>query len=411
MKQAGNRSTADGVPVFCAHDAIVSLAELAPNPKNPNKHPGKQLELLGKLIGAHGWRLPITVSNRSGLIVRGHGRYAAARLAGYTEAPVDYQDYADEASEYADLIADTTSSELSSFDTTLLAGLVSEIEIGGLDLELTGLESPDLGRMVAIIGGTREIIEPPTPPAPKVPRTRPGDVYQLGRHRLACLDATERESYETLLEGKRPSLLVTDPPYGVAYQDRSGGAVHGDLTQATIPVFFACVLEHLDDDARVYLFGGSDNWTMYQKLYEHHLRQTPRVCVWTKESFVLRHNGYHSQFELVYFGWKGRGGSLDHWHGDRKASDVWDVRRDRAGDRVHPTQKPVDVCAIPVRNSCPPGGDVLEPFAGSGAVLIACEQLDRTCYALELDPALCDVIVERWQQLTGEEATLVGRRA
>jgi DNA modification methylase len=171
-------------------------------------------------------------------------------------------------------------------------------------------------------------------------------------------------------------------------------------------VAFAVALEYLDVDARLYLFGGSGNLSMYSGLFDAHLRQQVHIMVWVKESFVLRPNGYHSQFELVYFGWKGRGGDLVNWYGDRKMSDVWQVSRDSGLYRVHPTQKPVAVCSIPIRNSCEPGGLVYEPFGGSGSTLIAAHGLGRRARVLELDPHYVDVICRRFQEHTGEKPVL-----
>ena len=198
--------------------------------------------------------------------------------------------------------------------------------------------------------------------------------------------------------------MVTDPPYGVAYHANKKGekaaSIAGDLTQAAIPLGFAVAVEAaLDDNARVYLFGGTANWPMYSSLFDHHLRMQPRPMIWVKEGFVLHPTHYHSQYETVFFGWKGKGGGRDHWYGDRTQSDVRNVSREP--DRVHPTQKPVEVCAIPIRYSAPPGGLVYEPFGGSGSTLIAAHMLERRARVMELDPQFCDVILRRFERFTG----------
>jgi DNA modification methylase len=185
--------------------------------------------------------------------------------------------------------------------------------------------------------------------------------------------------------------------------DKGKNSISGDLTQAAIPVSFGLAVEDaLDSNARVYLFGGSGNWTMYSGLFDFHLRMQVRPIVWAKEHFVLRPNGYHSQFEMVYYGWKGHGGANDLWFGDRKGSDLWQVSRQEAEtEKVHPTQKPVETCAIPIRNSSPPGGLVYEPFGGSGSTLIAAHMLGRRARVMELDPKYCDVILRRFARFTG----------
>lgn len=380
----------------------VSIGKVALDPANVRTHDERNLKAIQDSLRVFGQRKPIVVMKADDgfVVIAGNGTLEAAREIGWdsiavTVVPEEWT--SDEAAAYA--IADNRTAELAAWDQVGLDMQLAELEAAGWEPELLGFDGK--GGL-----GADEVVEDEVPEPPADPVTKPGDLWLLGEHRLLCGDSCERETYTRLLDGAVPSLMVTDPPYGVAYQDRQGGAIHGDLTQATIPVFLSCALDVLDHNARVYLFGGSDNWSMYQKLYEHHLRMTPKPIVWVKESFILRHNGYHSQFELVFYGWKGKGGGLDYWYGDRKGSDVWEVARDVTSERVHPTQKPVEVCAIPIQNSSKAGEGVLEPFCGSGSTLIACEQLGRVCYAIEMDPRFCDVIVKRWENLTGVKATL-----
>jgi DNA modification methylase len=226
-----------------------------------------------------------------------------------------------------------------------------------------------------------------------------GDLWKLGKHRLLCGDSTKRDTYRTLLGDDRPELLLTDPPYGVSYRNASSDkrAILGDLTQAAIPVGLACSLEVIDDNARLILFGGSDQFAMYLNLFDHHLRQQPRLIVWKKDNFVLRSVGFHSHFELAYYGWKGNGGGV--WYGDRKVSDIWDIPRKK--DTDHQTEKPIALFEIPIDHLVSPGGLVLDPFAGSGVTIIAAERLGRTAAVIEMDPHWCDVICKRWQAATG----------
>lgn len=299
--------------------------------------------------------------------------------------------------------ADNRLPELAGYDQTKLAALVRPL---GDDLAGTGWTAAALAEALA---GPPAPLDPEPDddgardPAPSTV-TAPGDLWELGGHRLLCGSATRREDVRAVLGGERACLMVTDPPYGVAYHAGKKGArpasIHGDLTQALIPLGFAVAVEAaLDRDARVYVFGGTANWPMYSSLFDHHLRMQPRPMIWVKEGFVLHPTHYHSQHETVFFGWKGRGGGSSFWFGDRKGTDVWQVARDR--DRVHPTQKPVEVCAIPVRNSAPRGGLVYDPFAGSGPVLVAAEQLGRRAALIEIDPVFCDAICRRFELLTG----------
>jgi DNA modification methylase len=237
---------------------------------------------------------------------------------------------------------------------------------------------------------------------------KPGDILALGPHRLMCGDCTKREDVNELVaNAEKADMMFTDPPYGVNYgSSNKQNAIRGDITQAEIPISFNVSLDVLDDNARIYVCGGQTNVQMYWKLWDHHLHAQPHLIVWVKDSFVMRSNNYHSQFELIYYGWKGVGGGAGFWFGERTDSDVWHVARD--ADRFHPTQKPVALVEKAITNSCPEHGLIYEPFAGSGATLIAAERLHRRCYAMEIDRAWCQRIVDRWEGLTGEKARLLG---
>jgi hypothetical protein len=177
---------ASGIPVHCAHDEIVDVDALVPNPRNPNRHSDEQIRLLSKIIRHQGWRAPITISNRSGFIVRGHGRLAAAKLLGVDLVPVDRQDYATEAEEWADLIADNRLSELSEMDNPTLAELLQELDSGmlqvlGADMEITGFTEAALAELMAQFEPEEEPQEVDAPEPPAQPVTRPGDLWLLGR--------------------------------------------------------------------------------------------------------------------------------------------------------------------------------------------------------------------------------------
>lgn len=265
----------------------------------------------------------------------------------------------------------------------------------------------DVTKLLAQLEGPRpkELLgDPDGIPEDVEPRTEPGDLWLLGEHRVLCGDATKRADYTGLLGGVAPDLLITDPPYGVTHGSgvTEANAIRGDLGQAVIPLSFACAVEVLAKDARLYIFGGSNQFSMYLGLWDHHLHALPRIIVWVKESFVMRQVGYHSQFELLYWGWKGKGGGPTMWFGDRTESDVWHLTRDR--DLAHPTQKPVEAFQRAIRNSAPPDGVVLDPFLGSGTAVVAAEVEGRICYGMEVDPRHVDTTTARWEALTGRIA-------
>jgi len=227
LKQKG---TAAGVPVYCAHDKIVDTVKMVPNPANPNKHPDDQIKMLAKIIKSSGWRQPITVSNRSGYIVKGHGRLMAAQLAGLDQVPVDYQDYASEAEEYADLIADNRIAELAEVDNKMLADIFAEIDTGEIDLDQTGYKETEIEQIInQLAESVHDELDndkgddfDPEPAA--APVSMVGDVWILGRHRVMCGDSTNEKQVAELLDGAQPEILLTDPPYcSGGFQE--GGAV------------------------------------------------------------------------------------------------------------------------------------------------------------------------------------------
>ena len=216
--EAEPKAYADGVPVFCAHDKIVDVATLVPNPKNPNQHPDAQIQLLGRIIRQTGWRQPITVSKRSGFIVKGHGRLSAALLEGMKQAPVDYQNYTNEAEEYADLVADNRIAELAETDNKLLADIFADIDTGEIPMELTGYTEDEVESLVTALSEAlhNDLNEPddiPETPEAEAVISQKGDLWILGRHRVVCGDATNEQDRELLLDGAHPEILLTDPPY------------------------------------------------------------------------------------------------------------------------------------------------------------------------------------------------------
>lgn len=223
--EAESRTMAGDIPVFCAHDELLPLQKVIPNPKNPNGHPKEQIKLLSEIIKAQGWRSPITISTRSGFIVAGHGRRMAAELLGAETVPVEYQNFASEAEEYAALVADNRIAELAELDNTMLADILVDIDTGELPLELTGYAEEDLEGILDAIAGTDDA-EPNDQDqeleTPAKPLSQPGDLWELGGHRLIIGDATDEKTIERLMNGEKAAMVNTDPPYGVSYETQSG---------------------------------------------------------------------------------------------------------------------------------------------------------------------------------------------
>lgn len=223
------------------------------------------------------------------------------------------------------------------------------------------------------------------------------DIWELGPHRVICGDSTSEDTLENLFGCARADMVFSDPPYGVSYQSTKDQRVIGDCSHASLILAFRRLIDFTTDDARVYLCGPTSKTQVYMALFDCFLGQTPKMLIWDKGHFVMRRNNYHSRFELIFFGWKGKGGGPDHWYGDRKQADIWEVKRENTNAYVHPTQKPVALPERAISNSCPPGGIVFDCFLGSGSTLLAAERVGRRCFGVEIDPYYCELIAERYR--------------
>lgn len=412
------KAWADGVPVFCAHDAIVDVAKLVPNPKNPNQHPDSQIQLLGRIIRQTGWRQPITVSKRSGFIVKGHGRLAAALLEGVKEVPVDYQNYTTEAEEYADLVADNRIAELAETDSKLLADILADIDTGEIPVELTGYTEDEVASLVTALSEAihNDLAEPdeiPDTPEPDQIITKKGDLWILGRHRVVCGDATSEKDRELLLDGAHPEILLTDPPYcsgGFQESGKSTGSIgtkqsdgKGGYTTPTISsdnlstrgyqVLMKTVLGAIDVKV-AYIFTDWRMWVYLFDLVEGSGLGVRNMIVWNKKSPGMG-MGWRAQHELVMFAHR----TKPKWDNHKGYGNVLEATR--SGNELHPTQKPVEILEKLLDNTQWAEG-VLDTFGGSGTTLIAAESAGVPSYVMEMEPGFVDVIVRRYIKATGK---------
>jgi DNA modification methylase len=396
------------IPVHCAHDTLIPLEKLVPNPRNPNKHPQGQIQLLSKIIEAQGWRAAITVSKRSGFIVRGHGRLEAARTLGCEVAPVDFQDYASEAEEWADLIADNRIAELAETDDDLLKTLLQEINSFDLDTTLSGYSDEELLSLLAGMETTEALTdEDDAPEPPEAPVSSKGDLWLLEQHRLLCGDSTKKENLDLLMGEEKAAMIFTDPPYNVSYgsskKNKSSKAILNDNLGDGFERFLyeACRWMISFCEGSVYICMSSSEIHTLQKVFQAAGGHWSTFLIWAKDHFTLGRSDYQRQYEPILYGWKE--GGAHFWCGARDQGDVWFFDKPRVND-LHPTMKPVALVKKALNNSSKPGYVILDPFAGSGSTLIACEKANRKGRLIELDPKYCDVIVRRWQAFSGKAA-------
>ena len=323
--EAEPKAHADGCPVFCAHDKIVPIKDLRENPLNPNKHPDDQIRALAAIIKAAGWRQPITVSKRSGLIVKGHGRLMAAKYAKLKEAPVDYQNYANEEEELADLMADNRIAELAEIDSVKLAEAFEAVDTGAIPFEMTGYEESFYQELATALcesdHSDKEENEDVLPPPPEAPFSKLGDVWILGRHRVMCGNSTNPKDREELLDGAAPEVMLTDPPYCSGGHQESGksvgsiGTVRKGQTEApkiandilSTRGYIKLLTSAFEGITPIFAYVFTD-WKMWIYLYDIIEKSgfgVRSMLVWDKESTGMG-VGWRSQHELCIFGSRGK---------------------------------------------------------------------------------------------------------
>ena len=431
-----------GVAVHCAHDALVDITELIPNPRNPNKHGDKQVALLAKIIRHQGWRAPITVSKRSGFIVTGHGRLEAAKLLQVQTVPVDFQDFATEADEWAHLVADNRIAELAEIDSGELSGLLKELEAAGVDLDLAGFDAEALVEVEGFDVPESDVdAEPQIDRAAELQKewgTETGQLWSLGDHRLLCGDSTKREDVERVMGGERAGLCFTSPPYGQQRDYRDGvNEKCSDWDKLMRGVFGVLPMSESGQVlVNLGLIHSEGEWLPYWDKWIEWMREQGwrrfGFYVWDQmhglrgdwagrfapsHEFIFHFNKVALKpckwVESLHAG--ERGGALRNKNGtfnevttdeiqSHKLPDsVWRIQRQKGGIDGHPAPFSVAL-VVHALNSWP--GIAYEPFLGSGTTLIAAEGLGRKCYGLEISPGYCAVILQRFKDATGKTPTL-----
>jgi len=384
-----------------------AVSELIPYANNARTHSDAQVAQIAGSIREFGFNNPVLVDGGNGIIA-GHGRVLAAAKLGLHTVPVIELTHLSDAQKRAYILADNRLAENAGWDRELLALELGDLADLGMDLGEIGFDGAELD---ALLGhGASDPREEETPEPPADPVSRSGDLWLLGSHRLLCGDATDGAAVARLLDGVRPHLMVTDPPYGVSYdpdwRNRSGASE----TKRTGKV--------ANDDRADWreawaLFPGDVAYVWHGALHATTVAESLLASgfeirsqiIWAKERLVLSRGHYHWQHEPCLYSVRGKG----HWSGDRKQSTLWSIpSRNQDAETVHGTQKPVDCMRRPMLNNSSPGQAVYEPFCGSGTTLIAAESSGRVCFAMELDPAYVDVCVQRWQAFSGHAAVLDG---
>jgi DNA modification methylase len=399
------------VPAVPMARAIVlwPLSRLQPYERNPRTHSAEQIAKIADSISEFGFTNPILVDGAAGIIA-GHGRLEAARRLGLEQVPVIELTHLSEEQKRAYIIADNRLALDAGWDEDLLREELEALRTGGFELGLTGFGDEELAALLeAEPEGSEE--EDAVPELLEEPISHVGDLWLLGRHRLLCGDALDPVQVDVLLAGTRARMVFTDPPWNVAIgsnrppETRRAGIANDDLPQAEFEVFLqraaASIARVVTGD--VFVVMSSSQWPTVDAALRAAGLHWSGTLVWVKDAFVLGRSNFHRRFEPIWYGWRQDGKSS--FRGRRDLDDVWEIPRPRASEE-HPTMKPVALVRKAIESSSLRGDSVLDLFGGSGSTLVACEHSGRRCLTMEIDSRYCDVIVRRWQELTGEEAHL-----
>lgn len=391
-----------------------SLESLIPYARNARTHSDEQVAQIASSIRQWGWTMPVLIDDEGGIIA-GHGRVLAARKLGIDEVPVMVAEGWSEEAKRAYVLADNKLALNAGWDNDLLALELGELQGSDFDLSLIGFSEEEIGQLLA--DKTEGLTDPDEiPETPDNPVSELGDVWILGRHRLLCGDSTVATDVDKVLNGVKPHLMVTDPPYGVEYDANwRNERVRSDGT----PIAGRAVGKVQNDDQADWreawaLFPGDAAYVWHAGLRAKEVVDSLIACgfkmraqiIWAKNNIAIGRGDYHFQHEPCWYAVREK--CKGHWQGDRSQSTLWKIDKPLKSETGHSTQKPVECMKRPVENNSSPGQAIYEPFSGSGTTIVACEMTGRACHAIEISPAYVDVAIKRWQDFTGLEATLDG---
>ncbi len=385
---------------------LADVSELIPYVRNARTHSEAQVAQIAASIREFGFLSPILVAEDN-TILAGHGRLAAALKLGLKKVPCVKENHLTETQKRAYIIADNKLSLNAGWDSELLAVELSELEGADFNLDLLGFDEAELS---SIFDADKDVNEDDFDVGKELKEpcfSKTGDMWTLGRHRIICGDATKLETFKTLLENTKVNLVVTDPPYNVNYEGAAGKIKNDNMENDKFYQFlfnsFVNMEQAMADDASIYVFHADTEGLNFRKAFQDAGFYLSGCCIWKKPSLVLGRSPYQWQHEPCLYGWKKKG--KHKWYAGRKETSVWEFEKPKK-NADHPTMKPIALLAYPIKNSSMTNSLVLDPFAGSGSTLIACEQTGRICYAIELDEKYCDVIVKRYIEQVGNDKSV-----
>ena len=371
------------------------------NPRKDLKPGDAEYEKLKKSLEEFGYVEPVIWNRTTGNVVGGHQRLKVLLSMGMTEIDCVVVELSEEKEKALNVALNKISGD---WDKNKLALLIADLQGADFDVSLTGFDPAEIDDLFkdTLKDGIKDDEFDVEAELAKPTKTKPGDIWLLGRHKLICGDTTNPDTLKTLMGEEKANLVVTDPPYNVNYEGSAGKIKNDNMDNENFYKFlfdaFVNTESVMADDSSIYVFHADTEGLNFRKAFSDAGFYLSGTCIWKKQSLVLGRSPYQWQHEPVLFGWKKKG--RHQWYTGRKESTIWEFDKPKKnGD--HPTMKPIPLLAYPIMNSSLTNSIVLDPFGGSGSTLIACEQTDRICRTVELDEKFCDVIVSRYIELVG----------
>lgn len=382
---------------------LVDIDKLIPYVNNARTHSKEQINKLRASIREFGFINPVII-DRDYNVIAGHGRIMAAKAENITEVPCVFVDYLNDSQKKAYILADNRMALDADWDEELLRVEIESLQGADFDLNLTGFDEAEL---MDIFGDDNQSRAKDddfdlTAALEKASFVEKGDVWTVGRHRLMCGDATSSEDVSTLMGNTKANLILTDPPYGVSFKSSSGLTIQNDSMKNEefynfLLASFKCMAEHLENGGSAYVFHADTEGLNFRKAFIDAGFHLAGCCIWVKDSLVLGRSDYQWQHEPVLYGFMQNG--KHKWYSDRKQTTIWNFDKPKRNAN-HPTSKPLDLLSYPIGNSTQENGVVIDTFGGSGSTMMACEQMNRICYMMELDEKYASVILRRYVENT-----------
>lgn len=383
---------------------LISVDKLVPYVNNARTHSPEQILKLRSSLREFGFVNPIII-DKDFNVIAGHGRLMAAKEEGITEVPCVFADFLTDAQKKAYILADNRMALDAGWDEELLKIEIEELQNLGYDLEYTGFDEKELADLFGV--DEKEVKEDEfdlTAALEKASFVERGDVWFVGKHKLMCGDATSSEDVAQLMEDKKANLVLTDPPYNVAFKSSDGLTIQNDSMDNNdfyefLYLSFKNMADHLENGGAAYVFHADTEGLNFRKAFIDAGFHLAGCCIWVKDSLVLGRSDYQWQHEPVLYGFLQNG--KHPWYSDRKQTTIWNFDKPKKNSN-HPTSKPLDLLAYPINNSTQANAIVIDTFGGSGSTLMACEQMNRICYTMELDEKYASVILRRYVEDTND---------